>query len=345
MSGSLPAWGNAPATTYMTTGTGAATNIREDLYDIITDTSPEECPVFTAIGDAQADAINHEWLTDELQPAGDNKQKEGGTYVFGQVKPPERLSNTCQIMSRMVSVSGSLRAVDTVGGDEYDRQMVMRALELKRDLEWRLTRDLPKVGTDPREMAGIPCFLKLGSAGAGAGALPTGDGTKGHVAGTKRDLSLDLIAEAKQQAFEKGGMPDMGVLSPALKRIFSKLTAAGGGANHTAMDNILQATEPQPATYVGAVDVYLTDFGRVEMVPDIFAPAGQLLLLDPSYIDLAPLPGRAMVEEEAAKIADATGGVVLWEGTVRVRSQNSGAGIYDLNETLTVPAPAPAVSP
>jgi hypothetical protein len=339
MSGSVtpqavPVWGSAPAGTYLTTGAGKATNVREDLSDIITRTSPEECPVWTAIGTGKATAVTHEWLTDKLDAAGDNKQKEGGEFASTTVTPPVRLNNVCQIMSRTVIVSETLRAVDTVGGDEYDRQMVMRGLELKRDVEWRITRPLPKVATDPREMAGIPSYFTLGSAGAGVGTMPVGDGTGTRTPGTARALSLNLIADAKQQCFEQGGMPDMGVLSPGLKRVFSTLSSTGGTTNPVAMDNVLQATAPKPTTYVGAVDIYLTDFGPVEMVPDVFAPSGQLLLLDPDYIDKAPLPGRSFVTDDLAKTGDNQKGAVVFEGTVEVRGPYTGATIYDLTQTL-----------
>lgn len=326
----IPTWGTAPTGSYLSTGAGRATNQREDLYDIITRTSPEETPVFSAIGRGEAGQVTHEWLTEELDAAGDNKQREGGTIVAATVTPPTRLNNVCQIMSRTLSVSGTLRATNTVGGDEYDRQMVMRSLELKRDLEWRLMRPLPKVATDPREMAGIPSYIKTGSAGVG-GTMPVGDGTGTRTAGTARSLSLELIATAKQAAFTLGGKPDMGVLSPRLKRVFSTLSAVGGATNPVAMDSVLQATAPRPATYIGAVDVYLSDFGPVEMVPDIFVPDNQLGLIDPNFIDFCPLPGRDFVEEELGRTADATQGYVVLEGTVALRGPNTGAMIFDLS--------------
>lgn len=314
--------------TFLTGGTPAPTNIREDLADEIFRIDPAETPLVSNLGSDDAQSTMTEWLVQELKAADKNAQPEGFRYIAHAPLPPDRKNNICQIMTRNITVSGTLRSVNTVGGDEYDRQMILKGLEVRRDLEWALTRPTPKKDTDPRELAGLPIWCTNGSVGA-TGVMPPGDGTVGtFAAGTGRDLSLELIAAAKQDAFEDGGNPDLGIISPRLKRVFSALASGPSGI---AMDNVLQATAPRAATLVGAVDVYLTDFGPVEMAPDRFAPDDQLLIVDTDFAERAPLPGRNMVAERMAKAGDADDGFVLWEGTLRVMAPKAHACIFALN--------------
>ena len=323
--------GAAIANTFMTTGASAPTNIREDLANMIWMIDPETTPVVSAIGRGpNAELIKTEWLVQTLQAADSNVQPEGFRYAAQPASTPTRLFNECQIMFRSVTVSNTFRASNTVGGEEWNRQMLLKGKELRRDLEWWVTRGLVRSATDPRQMSGIQTFISQGSMGAGAGALPAGNGSNGPTAGTPRTLTLDMIATAMQQAFTSGGQPDSGFLSPRLKRAFSGL-AIGGTGNPIVAQQVVQSTSTTPITIAGAVDAYLTDFGRVEMAPDIFMPDGIVLLLDTQYADIAPLTGRDMLTERFAITGDAADGGVTFEGTLRVEAPKAHAMVGDLS--------------
>ena len=97
----------------------------------------------------------------ELNAAADNAQPEGFTAVMQAVTKPVRLNNVCQILARTVGVSNTLRVVDVAGGeDEYNRQLVLRGMEVKRDLELAVTSPLVRTITDPRHMSGLPCYTR-----------------------------------------------------------------------------------------------------------------------------------------------------------------------------------------
>jgi hypothetical protein len=119
-------------------------------------------------------------------------------------------------------------------------------------------------------------------------------------------------------------------MSPRLKRVFSSL-AQGGTGNPIVAQNIVQATAPAATTIVGAVDAYLSDFGRIEIAPDIFMPDGIVEIIDPDYASIMPLDNRDMVSEEYAKTGDATDGGVLFEGTLRVEAPKAHAMVGDLS--------------
>jgi hypothetical protein len=320
--------GAAAAGTYTTRGTPTATNIREDLADVIYRIDPDEVPVVSAMDRVGADQVLTEWLVQELNAAGKNAQAEGFEATYAAATPPARLSNICQILSRTVSVANSFRASNTVGGeDEFDRQRLLRGMEVKRDLEWTILNPQVAKTTDPREMASLEAYISNGSAGSGTGAMPVGTGASVHVVGTLRALTMTLVASAMEQAYMDGGQPSLGVMSPTLKRAFSAL-AAGGSAG--AAQNILSSTKPEPVTVVGAVDVYRTDFGPIEMVPDRFCGANTVFLIDPDYVELAPLPGRDMITAEYATTGDAKKGGVVFEGTLRVTAPKAHAAVFDV---------------
>lgn len=322
--------GAAITNTFLTTGANAANSVREDLADMIWRIDPDETPLVTAIGrGADAEQINTQWLVQTLSPADSNVQPEGFRYLAQPAVRTVRNNNYCQIMFRSVTVSNTLRASDAVGGDEWNRQMLLKGLEVRRDLEWWVTRGNVRTGTDPRQMSGIQCWITNGSMGAGTGALPTGDGSNGPTAGTARTLTIALIGAAMQAAFSVGGHPTEGFMSPRLKAAFSALAVPG--APGIVANNVVSATAPSKVTAVGAVDVYLSDFGTVQMAPDIFMPDGVILLIDTNYAEIAPLTGRDMNIEEYAKTGDAADGGVVFEGTLRVNAPKAHAMVGDLS--------------
>ncbi len=325
----LAAMGAAPASTYVET---AAVGVKEDLSDIIRRIDPEEVPLFSACSVSPASQVLHEWLVQELNAAADNSQVEGFTAVMQAVVKPVRLNNVCQISARTVGVSGTLRSVDMAGGeDEYNRQLILRGMELKRDLELTITSPLVRAITDPRHMSGLPCYCINGSRGAGAGVMPVGDGSNGGTAGTLRDLTLSMVDAAMQQCWQAGGKPTVGIMSGNVKAYFATLSQGGTG-NPIVAQNIQNTTASQEVTIMGAVDIYRSNFGALQLAPDRFCPAHQILLITPDYVEMAPLPDRDMVHQSYAVTGDNSQGGVLYEGCITPTAPKAHAWIADLNQ-------------
>ena len=325
----LGAQGAAPGNTYIET---AAIGVKEDLSDVIYRIDPDECPLVSALSRVSANQVLTEWLVQTLNAAADNAQPEGFTASMQAVIKPVRLNNVCQIMARTVGVSNTLRSVDMAGGeDEYNRQLVLRGMEIKRDLELAITSPLIRTITDPRHMSGLPAYCANGSRGAGAGVMPVGDGSNAGTAGTLRDLTLAMVDSATQQAWQAGGKPSLGIMSGNVKAYFATLSQGGTG-NAVVAQNIQNVTSAESVTIMGAVDVYRTNFGTIQLAPDRFCPAHQILLVSTDYVELAPLPGRDIVEQEYAKTGDNTQGGVVFEGTLRPTAPLANAWIADLNQ-------------
>jgi hypothetical protein len=319
-----------PITNTVLTPTTGTSNVREDLADIIYEIDPYETPLVSAIGSKEADQPMTEWLQQLLMVADDNAQTEGFRYTAQAALGPVRLNNICQIMFRGVTVTNTYRVSNAVGGDEWDRQSLLKGKELRRDLEWVTTRATLKTSAEPRRMSGFQTWITNGSMGVGGNLPATGTGTAAPVSGTARTLTLAIVASAMQAAFTAGGHPSLILMSPRLKVVFSSL-ALGGTGNPVVAQNMVATTQPQPVTIVGATDVYMSDFGRLDLAPDVFMPDNILELVDIDYAELAPLPGRDMVLEEYAHVGDAQDGGVIFEGTLRMLAPNAHAMVGDLS--------------
>ena len=325
----VPPMGAAPSNTYIET---AAVGVREDLADIIYRIDPDETPLVSACARIGAKQVLTEWLVQELNPAADNAQPEGFTAVMQAVLKPVRLNNVCQILARTVGVSNTLRVVDVAGGeDEYNRQLILRGMEVKRDLELAITSPLVRTITDPRHMSGLPCYTVNGSRGAGAGVMPVGDGSNAGTAGTLRDLDLNTVNTAVQQCWQAGGKPTLAIMSGNIKGYFATLSQGGTG-NAIVAQNIVQVSPEQQVTIQGAVDVYRTNFGTLQLAPDRFCPLHQILLISPDYVEMAPLPERDMVNQDYAITGDNSQGGVIFEGCIRPTAPKAHATIFDLNQ-------------
>jgi len=325
----VPPMSSAPASTYLET---AAVGVHEDLQDLIYRIDPDETPFVSACTRSPAKQVLSEWVTQEMNPAADNAQPEGFTAVMQAVLKPVRLNNVCQLLARTVGVSNTLRVVDVVGGeDEYNRQIVLRGMEVKRDLELITTSPLVRTITDPRHMSGLPCYCNLGKRGAGAGVMPIGDGSNAGTVGTAWDLDLNSVQVAMQACWNAGGKPNLGIMSGSIKLYFATLSQ-GGTNNAIVAQNIVSVSPREELTIQGAVDVFRTDFGNLQLTPDRFTPAHQILLVDTDYIELAPLPERDMVEQSYAQTGDNSQGGVIWEGTLRPTAPKAHAWIADLNQ-------------
>ncbi|HEY2416804.1 MAG TPA: DUF5309 family protein [Steroidobacteraceae bacterium] len=323
------AQGAAPAGTYIET---AAIGVKEDLADIIRRIDPDETPLYTEAQVVEASQVLHEWLVQELNSAGDNAQLEGFTAVMQTVVKPVRLNNVCQIAARTVAVSGTLRSVDMAGGeDEFNRQVILRGMEVKRDVELAFTSPLVRAITDPRHMSGLPCYCVNGSRGAGAGVMPVGDGSNNGTAGTLRDLTLAMVDAATQQCWQAGGKPTLGIMSGNVKAYFATLSQGGTG-NAVVAQNIQNVTAPESVTIIGAVDVYRSNFGTIQLAPDRFCPAHQILLITPDYVEASPLPGRNLVQQNYAVTGDNSQGGIIFEGCVTPTAPKAHAWISDLNQ-------------
>lgn len=309
-----------PSNTY--TRVTANQNVREDLIDRITRTDPEQTPVVSGSGTATAENTFHEWQRDGLRAANrDNASLDGDDTANTAKTPPLRVANICQIFKDVIQVSGRAERVKKAGVKSAMAYHKAKAYkELQRDLEAAVVSKNVAVadnGTVPGKLAGLGRMIYTNALHGGAGATPahtSGAPTTALTAGTNRAFTEALLKTAVQQTYTNSGMtPPQIIMSPAHKTLFSAFV--GIAANRVNIQGEKQGK------IVGGADVYVSDFGNLEVVPHyIMAGADYVLGLNSEYIDVAYL--RGFQSTPLAKTGDSTREEVLMDATLRLRSEN-----------------------
>jgi len=308
--------------------TTLAVGEKEQLADVIYRIDPDETPIFSALKKETSNGIFTEWQVQELAAAsGTNYVNEGADASIGTPTATTRLGNYHQISVAAVAVSKTLDAVEKAGRDkELAYQKVLKSLELRRDIEKSIgDTDVARDGSDPRKSASLSCWITNGSVGA-SGAFATGDGTDAVTGGTDRALTLQLIEDGMQAAWEDGGNPKMLVASATNRANFSNLTASSNLVN-----NQVNMTQAKEVTYVGSTSVFLTDFGTLEVAPSRFLGNDRVFMIDPDFASLCTINGRNFAENQIAPTGDAEKFQIVTEWALTVQAPKAHAMILDLH--------------
>lgn len=306
--------------------------LREDLTDVIYDISPQDTPIMSSIGKTNARAVYHEWQTDSLAAATTaNALVEGADATDASVSPTTRLGNYTQIVGKTIRVSGTLESVDKAGRkSEKAYQMAKAAAEMKRDIETIITANQGQSAgnaTTARSMGALLSWIKTNSSVNGTsvtGVDPTTIGVSTRTDGTTRTFTETLLKDVIQEVFVSGGTPTLAVMRPALKQKVSGFT--GNAAYRVNTDNSVGNV-----TVVAGADLYQSDFGILQLVPNRFMRAAdrEVLILDPEYAALAYL--RPFQTKDLAITGDSERSQIIAELTLEVRNEAAHGIVADLN--------------
>jgi hypothetical protein len=159
---------------------------REDLIEAIYQISPEQTPFLSAAMRVQAKGILHEWQTDTLAAAAENRRVEGDEATNVSITQPTRLNNHCQISDKVIEVSRTSRKIETAGrADELSYQISQKGKELKLDMEFALVRNQASSagsGTVSRASAGLESWLATNRTSVGSSDASTPGFASGAVA-------------------------------------------------------------------------------------------------------------------------------------------------------------------
>ncbi|WP_370309577.1 SU10 major capsid protein [Sinimarinibacterium flocculans] len=306
--------------------TSDAVGEREELAAVIYRIDPTDTPIFSALKKEGARAVYSEWQVQELAAASaTNYNNEGADYSYVNPSATTRMGNYHQISVKAASVSGTLDAVDKAGRDRETAYVkTLKGLELRRDIEKYLVSDVAKSSSDPRKAGTLSTWITNVSVAASS-AAPTGDGTDvPTLSGTDRAMAISQIDAAMLAAFEDGGKPSIITMSPTNKQVFSNLSSASVATNQ------IITSANKDAAYVGAVSLYRSDFGELNVVVDRFQGNDRLFLLDTDYASITTLPNRNFVVSDVAPTGDATKFAILAEWSLKVSAPKAHAAVYDL---------------
>ncbi len=300
--------------------------IRESLADVISSISPEEVPFQSNVGSENVANTYFEWQTDSLASTSTTGVIDGDDVSsFDSTSATTRVGNYTHIRRRTTIVADNFSALDTAGrNDELSYQIAKRGKELKRDVEAVLTANNAQVAgnsSTARETGGLGAWIASNANAGTGGSLATGNGTTARTDGTQRDFTETMLKDAMQQAFVSGGQPSILMVGPHNKTVVSGF--AGIAAQR------YQAPSDAPTTIIGAADVYLSDFGTLNVVANRFSPERTAYLLDPEYASVCYL--RPIQNVELSKTGDAEKSMVIAEFGLKVTNEAAHAVVADLN--------------
>lgn len=313
-----------------------AKGIREDLEGMIYDISPYETPLAANAGKVNVTNRAHEWQTDALRAAStSNAHVEGAVSVNSARTPTKRVKNYTQIIKDTAEVSGTLEAVDKAGrAKEMAYQIVKIGRELRRDFEAICLNNQASVvgdNTTASKLGGLPSWLtsnvNRASGGTSGGfSTTTGLTVAAGDATTDRTFTETLLKDVQQKLKKNGGEPTILMLGTYNKGQFSNATNFPGIA--TLRSNVAQNNKGSMATVIGAADVYLGDFGTLQVVTNIFQRERDAFLIDPEHVKIGTL--RPFKTEDLAKVGDSERKHVVAEKTLVVTNEAAHGIVSDL---------------
>jgi galactitol-specific phosphotransferase system IIB component len=294
---------------------------REDLSDVIYSISPTDTPFLSSAAKTKATAVLHEWQTDSLEAAvSNNAVIEGDDVTIDAITATTRLSNSSQIMDKAVVITGTQEVVDKAGrSSELAYQIAKKAKELKRDMETTLTANVAEVAgnaSTARKMGTIGAWVATNDDfGSGGASGATGDTARTD--GTQRAFTESSLKSVIKLVWNAGGDPSMIMVGP-----FNKQKLSGFTGNSTRFD------AGQDATLYTSVDVYASDFGQLQVVPNRFSRDRDAWVLDMEFWGIAFL--RDFTMHEIAKSGDSEKRQLLVEASLESRNEAASGLVADL---------------
>lgn len=349
--------------------------INEDVMQSIFDISPVERPFCDAIGTTDSDNQYKEWVREALEASSpDNAVVDGADAGADQSVTGERLGNYHQIGSKVVRVSDRGRNVNTIGSsDELIRQLMKRQKALRRDEEASLvSRNIAVAGNGDDvagTCAGVGGWIGVkeldvasststrGATGAdpvlsndssGGGGFPTTAATEG----TKAALTESGIKDLMRVAYENGGNPTMAMSMPQTIENLSDFLFTSSARVATLQSNAPQGNRTDNGTGAGqsgggitaqgSVNILVTNFGTLELVPNRFQPqahasdatVSDLYLIDPDSWERSYLQGYET--KPLARTGIAENRQITVDYTLCALSPEANAVFADIDNALAV---------
>jgi hypothetical protein len=302
--------------------------VREDFADVIYNIAPTDCPLMSNIGRDTAKQTYTEWQTDTLAAAAGNAQIEGDDAPANDaVVATNRVGNYTQISRKVVQVSGTVESIGLAGiKSMLGYQMAKKAKELKRDMEFVLCGDqLGVVGnnTTARKLSALGAWIitnwyQVATAGTpSAPAMSSGSDGYPSVAAVDGSTPINFtevhLKQMLQNMWTQGGDVDGSFVMAGPVNKARVSTFAGIATRYR------DVAAGKAAQIIGAADIYVGDFGTVNIVPNRFQPENRVYGVDPAMLAISYL--RSFRTIALAKTGDNTKRMLLVEYTLKVRNE------------------------
>lgn len=309
--------------------------IREDLQDALISISPTETPFMSSIGRRTVSNTYFEWPVVELAAASNSNRVAEGEAAPGNDAPTNaiRLANYTQISDKVVEVSDTNEAVNGAGDAQRKaKQIAYKLKELKRDMETMLVGDnnaavAGSSGT-ARETASLSAFLTTnvnrGVGGANGTLSGTTEGFPNAAAtdGTLRALTETMLKDVIASCWDEGAEPTIVLCGSGVKQKISS-TFTGSATRYRDISD---------KKVVASIDLYVSDFGELQIVPTRFIRSRDVFVLDPSYARVGYL--QSTKQKPLARTGHADRTLVSVEYGLQVDNQKAHGVIADINPAL-----------
>lgn len=322
--------------------------IRENVMNKIWDISKIPLPFTDMIGTDSTDNSYAEWTTDQLAaPDLTNALVDGADASGNDTQTGARVGNHCQISDKVVRVSYRADASNTIGrAKELSYQLMRRQQELRRDVEAIILSNQASVADNGNAVAGkvggLPSWLATNHQNGTPGGFNTGTGlTVARGTGARVALTETMVRTAVQSVYTQGGDPSIFMSIPSIIAAFSAYLFTSSARVASLMSD--QGKSKEKAAALGSVNVFVTDFGALKLVPNRLqqsyndtapATAADVFILDPEYLALSYLIGYRT--DLLAKTGLAENRQMSVDYTLIVNTEKAHAIIGTINPTAAV---------
>jgi hypothetical protein len=230
-------------------------------------------------------------------------------------------------------VSDTNEAVNGAGDAQRKaKQIAYKLKELKRDMETMLVGDnnaavAGSSGT-ARETASLSAFLTTNVARGVGGANGTLSGTTegfpnaAATDGTLRALTEDMLKTVIASCWNEGAEPTIVLCGSGVKQKISS-TFTGSATRYRDISD---------KKVVASIDLYVSDFGELQIVPSRFIRSRDVFVLDPSYARVGYL--QSTKQKPLARTGHSDRTLVSVEYGLQVDNQKAHGVIADINPAL-----------
>lgn len=326
--------------------------IREDVMNKIWDISKIPLPFTDAIGSGSAKNEYKEWTTDVLAaPDVANAVIDGSDATGNDTATGARVGNHHQISDKVVRVSYRADASDTIGrAKELSYQLMRRQQELRRDVEAIALENQASVADDGVAVAGnaggLPSWLTTSVINGTPGGFDNGGGgttvtTAWTTGGAAVALTEANVRDTVQSVYQEGGDPTLMMSTPGVIRKFSEYLFTSSARVATLMSD--QGKSESKAAALGSVNVFVTDFGTLDMVSNrlqqlqtaaVPGDSAFVFILDPEYAEMCYLEGYRT--DMLAKTGLAENRQMSVDWTLVVNTEVAHGMIGDIDPTANV---------
>lgn len=267
---------------------------KEDVSDVISNITPTKTPFQSMIGSEKVHNTLFEWQEDELRDAAANAKVEGFDATAVDRDPTWKRQNYTQILSDTFQVTGTNDAIAYYGRVKESAYQAAKVMsQLKRDFEYAL------VGVHTAAAAGDSSTARYfanyakqlaattaAAAGSPAQWIKTG--------GTTTVVSEANVLDVQEYLYDEGADANTLMVTPVNSRSISDWVKASGEVRTRDIGN--------GRTLVNVIDVYVSPFGKLNVVMNRFLKAGNTLIFDPAMWVKCTL--RPWFRETLAKTGD-----------------------------------------